>query len=104
MTQYYFHKQGGYGDRDTMTDITKWDMIIPTSHWSADMWELIEATASKQRYHLATHFSINVHDMTTGSCNECGLSETELDGQWLVSRHRKPVSLDFDTTYEEDIE
>lgn len=84
MTQHYFAKTGEYGLRETLTDDTQWDMIIPTWHWSEPMWNLMESTTTSKRYDLATHFSINVHRVFSGKCQVCKLSNGELEGQWIV--------------------
>lgn len=83
MSLYYFSKQGMYGDAKDVGEDTDWQMIIPTGHWNADMWELIHGWADEHRYELARHFSMNIHEMSKGVCKGCTLNEERLDGQYL---------------------
>jgi hypothetical protein len=90
MTQYYFTQSNEYGIRDTLPDNATGWMIIPTDHWTPDMWSLMHSSNAK--YELASHFSINVHNMSNGKCKECKLNTDQLTGQWLVGQD---IAIDY---------
>jgi hypothetical protein len=78
---YYFHRESGnYGPRDEMTDDTEWTFIIPTSHWTDEMWDLIVECSNDDREYYATHFSMAIHKGydESGVCDECHLTSDEL--------------------------
>jgi len=84
MNQHYFLKSGEYNHREFLPDnATSW-MIIPTDHWTLEMWRIIWDIADDRRYEMAEHFSINVHNVSKGKCSKCGLYPDQLEGQHLV--------------------
>jgi hypothetical protein len=86
MTQHYFTKTGEYGlSEDLPDDVRDW-MVVPTGHWTIEMFELMESTTPVERFDLAKHFNVNVHRIFAGECKVCKLSTAELDGQWLVTK------------------
>jgi hypothetical protein len=81
---HYFAIAGGYGPRTDIDEATErgetvyWNMIIPTSHWTTEMWELIHGAEDEKRYGIANHYSIGVHKLYKGACKTCFLSKDEL--------------------------
>ena len=85
MTQHYFNKDGSYGVATVkIYETGNFNMIIPTSHWNQDMFELIAGWANEHRYELAKHFSMDIHELTKGVCRTCTLDLERLDGQYTV--------------------
>jgi hypothetical protein len=76
---YFFTTTGEYGKRTTESDElysgkdNGW-MAIPVWSWTSEMWDEIHSVAGNERYTLANHFSINVHDWVGSDSNaECAV-------------------------------
>jgi hypothetical protein len=89
---YFFTSTGEYGKRTDESDELychkewRW-MAIPTWHWTDDMWDEIHSVAGNERYALASHFSMGIHDWdgsdATAECNFCHLNPSDVGVRFL---------------------
>lgn len=91
MTFYYFTKDGEYG-RNTNE---AWEamsgkdglMAIPTWSWTDPMWDTVHSVAGLERYELANHYSIGIHDWDGrdeyATCQVCHLHPEDVGVRFL---------------------
>lgn len=88
---YYFTKAGEYG-KYSPTNGQEYEgesvwMAIPTWHWSDEQWDVIHSVAGSERYELAQHFSMGIHDWdgrdAMAECQFCHLNPNDVGVRFL---------------------
>lgn len=80
MSQHYFYTDGTYGERSTMTDTTRWSVIVPTNTWSDSMWQALDDALPAKRLDIAKHYNVGVHEyrsLNDDDCTVCGYERNE---------------------------
>ena len=87
MSNYYYHNNGDYGPVENMDEDTEWTMIVPTFHYTREMWNAIHKCPDGLRLGLARHFGVSIHDFgyekELDTCNDCHLTVEELNIEQL---------------------
>ncbi len=88
---YFFTKTGEYGKRTPENDKEYegkggW-MAVPTWTWTEAMWDEIHSVAGSERYALASHFNIGIHDWdgrdAFAECDFCHLNPEDVGVRFL---------------------
>ena len=89
---YFFVRTGEYGKRTDESDEMYCDkglgwMAIPTWDWTDSMWDMIHSVAGNERYALASHFRMGIHDWdgrdASAECNFCHLNPEDVGVRFL---------------------
>ena len=97
---WFFTKDGAYGKRTPESDELYCDknlgwMAIPTWSWTDSMWETIHSATNADRYAMASHLGMGIHNWLTRDddeqCEMCCLTREQVGVKLLTLQQKQEL-------------